>query len=89
MNTQQRQSLRDMLNSVTSNEVLDPGRIRVIEIAEGDIESDELVDPNEVTPFSPSDHEWYLDREAVENSATQSKRHKTIKKLLGYVFDSS
>ena len=81
MNTQPSRSLRDLLNSVTSYEAPDPGRIRVTEIAESDIESDGLVDPHAVTSSSPSDDEWYLDREANKDSAPQSKRRKTNKKL--------
>ena len=41
--------------------------VRVTEIDESDIESDDLVDPNAVTSSSPSDGEWYLDREPVED----------------------
>ena len=81
LDTQPSQSLRDLINSITTYEAPDPGRIRVTEIAESDIESDDLVDPNEVTSSSPSDDEWYLDREAVEVSAPLSKRRKTNKKL--------
>ena len=81
LDTQPSQSLRDLLNIITSYEAPDPGRIRVKEIAESDIESDDLVDPNAVTSSSSSDDEWYLDREAVEDSAPQSKRRKTNKKL--------
>ena len=81
LDTQPSQSLRDLLNSITSYEAPDPGRFRVTEIAERDIESDDLVDPNAVTSSSSSDDEWYLDREAVEDSAPQSKRRKTNKKL--------
>ena len=81
LDTQPSQSLRDLLNSIPSYEAPDPGRISVTEIAESDIESDDLVDPNAVTFSSPSDDEWYLDREAVEDSAPQSKRRKTNKKL--------
>ena len=84
LDTQPSQSLRDLLNSITSYEAPDPGRFRVTEIAESDIESDDLVDPNAVTSSSSSDNEddeWYLDREAVEDSAPQSKRRKTNKKL--------
>ena len=81
LDTQPSQSLRDLLNSITSYEDPDPGRIRVTEIAESDIESDDLVDPNAVTSSSSSDDEWYFDREAVEDSAPQSKRRKTNKKL--------
>ena len=80
LNTQPSRSLRDLLNSITSYEAPDPGRIRVSEIAESDIESDHLVDPNAVIFSSSSDDEWYLDREAVEDSAPQSKRRKTNKK---------
>ena len=57
MNTQPSQSLRDILNSVTSYQALDSGWIRVKEIAESDIESDDLVDPSAVTSSSPSDDE--------------------------------
>ena len=101
LNTQPNASLRDLLNSITSFEALDPGRIRVTEIAESDIESDDffrskcshfffvLVDPNAVTSSSSLNDEWYLDREANEDSAPQSKRRKTNKKLKGCVFDSS
>ena len=81
LDTQQSQSLRDLLNSITSYEAPDPGRIRVTENAETDIAKDDLVDPNAVTSSSPSDEEWHLDREAVEDSAPQSKRRKTNKKL--------
>ena len=81
LDTQPSQSLRDLLNSIPSYEAPDPGRICLTEIAESDIESDDLVDPNAVTFSSPSDDEWYLDREAVEDSAPQSKRRKTNKKL--------
>ena len=81
LDTQPSQSLRNLLNSITSYESPDPGRIRVTEIVESDIESDDLNDPNAVTSSSPSDDEWYLDREAVEDSAPQSKRRKTNKKL--------
>ena len=89
LDTQQSRSLRDLLNSITSYEAPDPGRIRVTENAESDIESNDLVDPNAVTSSSPSDDDWYLDREAVEDSAPQSKRRKTNKKLSECVFDSS
>ena len=58
MNTQPSRSLRDILNSVTSYEAPDSGKICVKESAESDIESDDLVDPNGVTSSSPSDHEW-------------------------------
>ena len=81
MNTQPSRSLRDLLNSNTRYEAPVPGRIRATEIAESDIESDDLVDPNAVTISSSSDYEWYLDREAVENSAPRSKRRTTNKKL--------
>ena len=81
LDTQPSRSLRDLLNSITSYEAPDPGRVCVTEIAESDIESDDLVDPNAVTSSSPADDEWYLDREAVEDSAPQSKRRKTNKKL--------
>ena len=81
LDTQPSRSLRDLLNSITSYEAPDPGRVRVTEIVESDIESDDLVDPNAVTSSSSSDDEWYLDREAVEDSAPQSKRRKTNKKL--------
>ena len=57
MNTQPSRSLRDILNSVTSYEAPDSGKIRVKENAESDIESDDLVDPNGVTSSSPSDHD--------------------------------
>ena len=81
LDTQPSQSMRDLLNSITTYEAPDPGRIRVTEIAESDTESDDLVDPNAVTSSSPSDDEWYLDREAVEDSAPLSKIRKTNKKL--------
>ena len=81
LDTQPSRSLRDLLNSITSYETPDPGRVRVTEIAESDIEIYNLVDPNAVTSSSPSDDEWYLDREAIEDSAPQSKRRKTNKKL--------
>ena len=71
--------MKDLLNSITSYESPDPDRICVTEIAESDIESNDLVDPNAVSSSSPSDDEWYLDREAVEDSALQSKRRKTNK----------
>ena len=74
VNTQPSRSLRDLLKRVTSYEAPDLGRIRVTEIAESNIESDDLVDPNAVTSSSPSDDECYLDREAIEDSAPQSKR---------------
>ena len=76
LNTQPIRSLRDLLNSVTSYEAPDPGRVRVMEIAENTIENDGLVDTNAVTSFSSSDDEWFLDREAVEDSAPRSKRRK-------------
>ena len=57
LDTQPSQSLRDLLISITSYEAPDPGRIRVTEIAESDIESDDLVDPNAVTSSSSSDDE--------------------------------
>ena len=79
MNTQPSWSLRDLLNRVSSYEAPDPGRIRVTEIAESNIESDDLVDANAVTSSSPSDDERYLDREAVEDSATQSRDAKQTK----------
>ena len=50
---------------------IDPGRVRVAEIDESDIESDDLVDPNAVNSSSPSDDEMYLDRETIEDSAPQ------------------
>ena len=81
LDTQPSRSLRDLLNSITRYEAPDPGRFRVTEIAESDIESDELVDPNAVISSSPSDDEWYLYLEAVEDSAPQSKRRKTNKTL--------
>ena len=80
MITQPSRSLRDLLNVFTNYEAPGPGRIRVTEIAESNIESDGLVNLNAVTS-SPSDDELYLDREAVEKSAPQSKRRKTNKKL--------
>ena len=39
LDTQPSRSLRDLLNSITSYEAPDPGRVRVTEIAESDIES--------------------------------------------------
>ena len=80
LDTQPSRSLRDLLRSITSCEAPDPGTIRVTEI-ESDSENDDLVDPNAVTSSSPSDDEWYLDREAVEDSAPHSKRRKTNKKF--------
>ena len=80
MTTQPSRSLRDLLNVFTNYEAPDPGRFRVTEIAENNIESDGLVDLNAVTS-SPSDDEWYLDRETVEDSAPHSKIRKTNKKL--------
>ena len=55
LNTQPSRSLRELLNSFTSYEAPDPGRIRVTEIAESDNKSDDLVDPNAVTSSSSSD----------------------------------
>ena len=52
LNTQPNRSLRDLLKSITSYEALDPSRIPVTEIAESDIESVDLVDPNAVTSSS-------------------------------------
>ena len=89
LNIQPSRSLRDLLNSITSYEASDLGRIRVTEIGESDSESGDLVDPSTAASSSSSDDEWYLDREAVEDSAPQSKRRKTNKKLEGCVFDSS
>ena len=43
MNTEPSQSLRDLLNSFTSYDAPVPDRIRVTEIAESDIKSDDLV----------------------------------------------
>ena len=57
MNTQPSRSLRDLLNSVSSYQAPDSGWIRVKEIAESDIESNDLVDPSAVTSSSPSDDE--------------------------------
>ena len=74
--------MRDLVNSVTSYEAPDPGGIRVTEIAESAIESDDLVLLNAVTSSLSSDDEWYLDREAVGDSAPPSKRRKTNKKTL-------
>ena len=77
MNTQPSRLLRDLLNRVTSYEAPDPGRTRVTEIDESNIESDDLVDPNAVTSSSPLDDECYFDREAIEDSAPQSKRKRS------------
>ena len=82
LNTQPIRSLRNLLNSVTSYEAPDPGRVRVTEIAENTIENDGLVDTNAVTFFSSSDDEWYRDREAVEDSTPPSKRRKINLKTL-------
>ena len=68
LDTQPSQSLRDLLNSMTSCEAPDPVRIRVTENAESVIESDDLVDPNAVT--SPSDDEWYCAVRPEWHSAT-------------------
>ena len=57
LNTQPSRSLRDLLNSISSYEPPESGRIRVTEIAESDIESDDLVGPNAVTSASSSDDE--------------------------------
>ena len=74
--------MRDLLSCITSYEALDPGRNRFTETAESNLESDDLVDPNAVTSSSSSDDAWYLDREAVEGSALQSKRRKNKQKAL-------
>ena len=89
LDTQSSRSLRDLLNSITSYEAPNPGRTRVTNTAESNIGSDDLVDPNAVTSSSSWDDEWYLDREAVEDSPPQSKRRKTNKKLYRCVFDSN
>ena len=74
----------ELLNSVTSYEAPDPGRVRVTEIPESDIKSDDLVYPKANTSSSHSDDEWYVDREAVEiqhrrqRDAKQTKNSKIV-----------
>ena len=74
--------MRDLLSCITSYEALDPGRNRVTETAESNLERDDLVDPNAVISSSSSDNECYLDREAIEDSALQSKRRENKQKAL-------
>ena len=71
--------MRDLVNRVTSYEVPDPGRIRVTEIAERNIEIDELVNPNTVTSSSFSDDERYLDTSTAKQLKIKYRSQRDAK----------